>query len=73
MTGDESLAQLNSLHTSFGELVRDAFGLSILNETIEPMIRQAQKLIELDGDAQSEIAAIDKMLAELRAMESVEQ
>ncbi len=73
MAGDESLVQLNFLHSSFGELVRDAFGLSILNETIEPMIRQAQKLIELDGEVQSEIASIDQMLAELRAMDPVEQ
>jgi len=72
MAADESLAQLGLLHTSFGELVRDAFGLSILNETIEPMIGQAQRLLELTGEAHCQIATIDQMLADLRAMEPVE-
>lgn len=71
MVGEESLAQLRSLHTSFSEQVRDAFGSSVLNETIEPMIQQAQRLHELGEETIDEISTIDQMLIELRAIEAV--
>jgi len=72
MAGEESLAQLRSLHASFSELVQDAFGSSVLTETIEPMIQQAERLNELGAETTSEISIIDQMLTELRSIEAVD-
>lgn len=66
---DDSLGMAMQCTEHFRDGVRDSFGLSIMTDVLEPMLRDIESLREFNERYNRQASAIDRALHEARAIQ----